>query len=163
VIFVDSNVPMYLVGDDRARKADVERLLEGCVRDRESLVTDAEVFQEILHRYVAIRRPLAIQPAFDALASMTDEVFSIDRPSVERAKTIVLGYAQLSARDAIHLAIMERQGVGRILSFDRGLDVFPGIQRIDGSSMVHEKPAAQMKGYLEGMTTRPLRDKRDRQ
>jgi predicted nucleic acid-binding protein len=154
---------MYLVGDDRARKADVERLLEGCVRDRESLVTDAEVFQEILHRYVAIRRPLAIQPAFDALASMTDEVFSIDRPSVERAKTIVLGYAQLTARDAIHLAIMERQGVGRILSFDRGLDVFPGIQRIDGSSMVHEKPAAQMKGYLEGMKTRPLRDKRDRQ
>jgi predicted nucleic acid-binding protein len=162
VIFVDSNVPMYLVGDDPARKADSERLLERCVRDRESLVTDAEVFQEILHRYVAIRRPQAIQPAFDALISMTDDVFPIDRPSVERAKTIVLGYAQLSARDAIHLAVMERQGVSRILSFDRGLDVFPGIQRIDGSSRVHEKPAAQMKGYLEGMKTRPLGEKSDR-
>jgi predicted nucleic acid-binding protein len=49
---------------------------------------------------------------------------------VERAKAIVLGYAQLSARDAIHLAVMQRQGVTRILSFDRGLDVFPGIERI---------------------------------
>jgi predicted nucleic acid-binding protein len=130
VIFVDSNVLMYLVGDDLPRKSDAEGLLERCVRDRESLVTDAEVFQEILHRYVAIRRPLAIQPAFDALASMTDDVFPIDRPSVERAKAIVLGYAQLSARDAIHLAVMQRQGVTRILSFDRGLDVFPGIERI---------------------------------
>lgn len=162
MIFVDSNVPMYLVGDDASHKADAERLLERCVRNRESLVTDAEVFQEILHRYVAIRRPQAIQPAFDVLISMTDDVFPIDRSSVERAKTIVLGYAQLSARDAIHLAVMERQGVSRILSFDQGLDVFPGIQRIDGSSTVHEKPAARMDGYLEGMKTRPLREKRDR-
>jgi hypothetical protein len=162
VIFIDSNIPMYLVGDDRAHKADVERLLERCVRDRESLVTDAEVLQEILHRYVAIRRPHAIQPAFDALISITDEVFPVDRPSVERAKSIVLGYAQLSARDAIHLAVMERHGIGRILSFDRGFDVFPGIQRIDGSSTVHEKSAAGMKGYLEGMNTRSLREKRDR-
>ena len=31
------------------------------------LLTDAEVLQEILHRYVAINRRDAIQPAFDAL------------------------------------------------------------------------------------------------
>jgi predicted nucleic acid-binding protein len=30
----------------------------------------------------------------------------------------------------IHLAVMERQGVDRILSFDRGFDEFPGIERI---------------------------------
>jgi predicted nucleic acid-binding protein len=121
---------MYLVGADHPHKADARRLLERCVLERESLVTDAEVFQEILHRYVAIRRRDAIQPAFDALISMTDEVFPVDRSSVERAKTIVLGNEDLSARDAIHLAVMQRQGVTRILSFDRGLDVFPGIERI---------------------------------
>jgi hypothetical protein len=27
---------------------------------------------------------------------------------------------------------------------------------------VYEKPAARMDGYLEGMKTRPLREKRDR-
>lgn len=32
-----------------------------------AVVTDAEVLQEILHRYVAISRPDAVQPAFDAL------------------------------------------------------------------------------------------------
>jgi predicted nucleic acid-binding protein len=130
MIFVDSNVPMYLVGAAHPHKADAERLLERFILARERLVTDAEVFQEILHCYVAIRRRDAIQPAFDALLAVTDEVFPVDQPSVERAKTIVLGNEDLSARDALHLAVMHGQGVTRILSFDRGLDVFPGIERI---------------------------------
>jgi uncharacterized protein len=37
------------------------------VTSRERLLTDAEVLQEVLHRYVAIDRRDAIQPAFDAL------------------------------------------------------------------------------------------------
>jgi len=130
LIFVDSNIPMYLVGAPHPYKTDAERLLERCTVDRERLVTDAEVFQEILHRFVAIRRQTAIQAAFDALIAIADEVFSIDLPVVERAKAIALGNERLSARDALHLAVMKREGVERILSFDRGFDEFPGIERI---------------------------------
>jgi predicted nucleic acid-binding protein len=130
VIFIDSNIPMYLVGSSHAHKADAQRLLEKCALDRERLVTDAEVFQEILHWYVAIRRRDAIQPAFDALLAIADDVFPVDLPLVERAKTIVLGNEQLSSRDALHLAVMRREGVERILSFDRGFDGFPGVERI---------------------------------
>ena len=42
----------------------------------------------------------------------------------------VLGNRQLSARDAIHVAVMQREGVGRILSFDGGFDGVPGIERL---------------------------------
>jgi uncharacterized protein len=45
------------------------------VSGQERLVTDAEVLEEILHRYVAIERPDAIQPAFDALLGVVDDVF----------------------------------------------------------------------------------------
>jgi predicted nucleic acid-binding protein len=130
LIFVDSNIPMYLVGAPHPHKEDAERLLERCTAGRERLVTNAEVFQEILHRFVAISRRDAIQPAFDALLAIADEVFPVNLPDVERAKTIVFGNQRLSARDALHLAVMERQGVERILSFDRGFDDFPGIERI---------------------------------
>ena len=41
-----------------------ERLLDRAVTNRERLVTDTEVFQEILHRYTAIDRREAIQPAW---------------------------------------------------------------------------------------------------
>lgn len=130
MIFVDSNIPMYLVGKPHPHKTDAQVLLERAVAARERLVTDAEVLQEILHRYVGINRRDAIQPAFDALLGVVDEVFAVDRSAVERAKTIVLGSEQLSARDALHLAVMERQGVGQIMSFDAGFDGFPGVVRL---------------------------------
>jgi hypothetical protein len=130
VIFVDSNIPMYLVGAAHPLKADARRLLEGCIAERQRLVTDAEVLQEILHRYVAIDRRDAIQPAVDVLLGVVDQVFSVDRAAVERAKTIVLGDRRLSARDALHLAVMELQGVRRILSFASGFDGFPGVERL---------------------------------
>jgi predicted nucleic acid-binding protein len=130
VILVDSNVPMYLVGAPHPFKVDAQRCLEKLVRERQRLVTDAEVLQEILHRYVVIDRRDAIQPAFDALLAVVDEVLPVNAPAVERAKQIVLAYRRLSARDAVHLSIMEQHGIERILSFDSGFDSFPGITRL---------------------------------
>ena len=130
MIFDDSNIPVYLVGSPHPHKADAPRLLEKLISDRERLLTDAEVLQEILHRYVAIDRRDAIQPAFDALLGVVDEVLSVDGGAVERAKQIVLGYRQISARDAVHLSVMEQNGIQQILSFDSGLDAFPGITRL---------------------------------
>ncbi len=130
MILVDSNIPMYLVGAPHAHKSDARRLLEKVVSERQSLVTDAEVLQEILHRYVAIDRRDAIQPAFDALIGIVDQVLAVDRSIAERAKQIVLGYRQLSARDAVHIAVMEHHGIEQIMTFDSGFDGFPGIRRL---------------------------------
>jgi uncharacterized protein len=130
VILVDSNIPMYLVGGAHPLKTDALRLLERLTSERHRLVTDAEVFQEILHRYVAINRRESIQYAFDALRQIVDEVFPVDGATVERAKQIVLGYRRLSARDAVHLAVMEKREIEQILTFDSGFDEFPGISRL---------------------------------
>ncbi len=130
MILVDSNIPMYLVGAPHPHKSDAQRWLEQLVNDRQRLVTDAEVLQEILHRYVAIDRRDAIQPAFDALLGIVDQVLDVTRTAAERAKQIVLGDRRLSARDALHLAVMEQYGIKRILSFDSGFDGFPGIARL---------------------------------
>jgi predicted nucleic acid-binding protein len=130
VILIDSNIPMYLVGAAHPHKIDAQRWVEKLLSDRERLVTDAEVLQEILHRYVAVNRRDAIQPAFDSLLGVVDEVLAVDRITVEHAKQIVFGHERLSARDAVHLAVMERHGIDRILSFDSGFDRVPGITRL---------------------------------
>ena len=93
-------------------------------------MTDAEVLKEILHLCVSIARPEAIQPGFNALLGVVDQVFSVDQGAVERAKQIVLGHKAFPARDAVHLAIMQIHGIKRILSFDRGFDSCPGITRL---------------------------------
>ena len=130
MIFIDSNIPMYLVGAAHPNKVLAQQVLENCVAHDERLVTDVEVLQEILHRYVAIARRDAIPPAFEALLGIVDEVFTIDRRDIERAKDIVLSTDRLSARDAVHLAVMSHHGSERILSFDSGFDVFPGVIRL---------------------------------
>ncbi len=130
MILIDSNIPMYLVGATHVHKTEAQRLLERLVADRQRLLTDAEVLQEILHRYVAINRRDAIQPAYDTLLGIVDQVLPVDREVLEGAKQIVLGYRDLSARDAVHLAVMRRHGIERILTFDPGFDNFPGITRL---------------------------------
>src|ERR1700737_662595 len=126
---------MYLVGVPHPHKADAQRLLEKLISDRQRLVTNAEVLQEILHRYITINRRDAIQPAFDALLSIVDQVFAIDQAAAERAKQIVMGYPKMSARDALHLAIMEAQEIDQVLSFDSGFDGFPGISRLSWAQL----------------------------
>jgi predicted nucleic acid-binding protein len=130
MIFVDTNIPMYLVGASRPHKLDAQRLLESALSARERLVTDAEVLQEICHRYVAINRREAIQPAFDAILQVVDEVVPIGRADVEHAKDTLLRYPALSARDALHVAIMARRNITQLMSFDRGFDTYPGITRL---------------------------------
>ena len=130
MILIDSNIPMYLIGAFHRHKSDAQRVLEKLVAERQRLVTDAEVLQEILHRYVAIGRRDAIQPAFDVLLGVVDQVLAVDRAVAERAKQIVLGRRHISARDAVHLAVMEQHGIEQILTFDSGFDGFPGITRL---------------------------------
>ena len=121
---------MYLIGAAHPHKIDAQRCLEKLISNRERLVTDAEVLQEILHRYAAIDRRDAIQPAFDVLLNVVDEVLPVDAAAAQRAKDIVMGRRRLSARDALHIAVMEREKIERILSFDAGFDGFPGISRL---------------------------------
>jgi len=64
------------------------------------------------------------------MVGIADQVLPIDRATVDPAKEIVLGHRHLSARDAVHLSVMEQYGIERILSFDSGFDGFPGIKRL---------------------------------
>jgi predicted nucleic acid-binding protein len=130
LIFVDSNIPMYLMGAAHPRKAETQMILERLIAAGQRLVTDAEVLQEILHRYVAIEKREAIGPALQVTLDIVDEIFPIEKTEVLRAGEIVQNRMLLSARDAVHIAVMERHGIRSILSFDGDFDRWPGLQRI---------------------------------
>lgn len=50
--------------------------------------------------------------------------------TVNIAKVSMLARHEVSARDAIHLASMSESGVSRIMSFDRGFDDYPAVERL---------------------------------
>lgn len=121
---------MYLIGAAHPHKAEAQLILESLVAGKEMLVCDAEVLQEILHRYAAIGRTDAITPALRLLLGIVDEVLPIERQDVLKAAAIVSGKASQGARDALHIAVMERYGINTIFSFDADYDRWPGLVRI---------------------------------
>ena len=131
MIFVDSNVPMYLVGTPHPNK---DRASEATARLKagpEQLVTDVEVYQEILHRFSSIARYDSIDEAFRALDDIVEHVFSYGMTEILVARDIVLSVPGISARDALHAAVMRSASITQILSYDRGFDAIPGIERIE--------------------------------
>lgn len=130
MILIDSNIPMYVVGAEHPNKAVARRLLESAVARSQTLVTDAEALQEVLHRYHAISRRDAIQPVFDLLLSVVADVLPIELATVQRAKEVMASHPRLSARDALHVAVMDLHGIKQLMSFDSGFDVRPDIERL---------------------------------
>ena len=123
---------MYLVGAAHPHKTESQVLVERMAAAGQRLVTDAEVLQEILLRYSAIDRRDAIGPAFEVLLDIVDDVFAVEKADVLRAAEIAQNRASFSARDALHIAVMEHHGVQSILSFDADFDRWPGLKRIGG-------------------------------
>lgn len=122
--------PCTLTGAAHPHKTEAQVILERLIAAGQRLVTDAEVLQEILHRYTAIEKREAIGPALQVTLDIVDEVSPIEKTDVLRAGEITQNRALLSARDAVHIAVMERHGIRSILSFDGDFDRWPVIQRI---------------------------------
>ena len=131
MIFIDSSVPMYLIGAAHPNKDRALAILTQMVRDGGQLVTDAEIYQEILHRYTAIRRLDAIDPAFRSLDAIVDETLTFGMSEVRAARALIVSVDGLSARDALHVVIIRKASTDRIFSFDRGYDACPGVDRFE--------------------------------
>jgi len=123
---------MYTVGAAHPLKAPsitVLRLIEGSPG---AFVTSAEVLQEIVHRYLAIRawpRGRAVLQRFSRL--MRGRIEPIYERDVHEAARLADGYSDLSARDLLHAAVMNRLGVRQIISTDSDFDSLPGVERLD--------------------------------
>ena len=121
---------MYIVGADHPHKIDAQQLIGRLVREQRRLATSSEVFQEILYRFVVTDRRDKIELAFDTLRGLVDDVLAVEGADVFAAKDLLYAHPRLSARDALHVAVMRRHEITEIASFDRGFDAMSGITRL---------------------------------
>lgn len=130
-IFLDANVFVYSEGRDHPLKEHSKRVL-ALVPDHAGFFTDAEVFQELLHRYLALRTWEKMRAALaDFAALMSGRIEAMLWGDVERAAQLAPDYPALSARDLVHVAVMQRLGATHIVSADAGFDVVDAIERLD--------------------------------
>jgi predicted nucleic acid-binding protein len=138
-VFLDANVFLYSTGRTHPLKEPCLGVLRLVARHRDRFVTDVEVFQEILHRSLSIRRWEAIRLHFDAfMALMAGSIEPIIPADVERTARlidrlprVIMRYPAVAARDLLHVAVMQRIKVARIVTADKGFGEIEGIERLD--------------------------------
>jgi predicted nucleic acid-binding protein len=113
---------MYAVGAQHPLKAPCLAILDSVATGKLTAVTDVEVLQEILHRYTALGQRLRAVEVAELFLQIEDFLLATQLHSQ---------YVALQARDSLHLAIMQRQGIFHIISADRHFDGIPGLIRLD--------------------------------
>jgi len=132
VAFLDANIPIYAAGRAHPLKEPCVQILTMVADQPEAFVTDAEVLQELLHRYLALRLWPQGRLAFRSFAElMRDRVESVEATDVEDAATLADRFPELGGRDVLHAAVMERLRVAHIVSADAGFERVPRVQRLD--------------------------------
>jgi uncharacterized protein len=130
MVFIDSNVPMYVAGREHRNREPARRFLDRVRAARVDGCTSTEVLQEILYRYSALRRLDLARQVYDLFVAVCPVVFPVDLSDTDRARDLLCGGENISARDAVHAAVMLNHGVTEIATFDEGFDRIEGIRRI---------------------------------
>ena len=136
--FIDANVPIYAAGRAHPLKEPCAVILLLAAEHPQAFVTDAEVLQELLHRYLALRLWPQGREAFLRFSElMADRVEPVQIADVEGAATLADSHQQLSSRGLLHPAVMQRLGLRQMISADTGFDTLPGLERLDPADLVH--------------------------
>lgn len=131
MIFVDSNIPMYVAGRDHPNRDPARRFLDGARAGNVDLCTSVEVLQEILHRYVSLKRPDLAAEVYELFIEVCPVVLPVTLSDTDRAKGLIEGVRDISVRDAVHAAVMLNNEVIEIATFDVGFDRIPGLKRLE--------------------------------
>lgn len=129
MIFVDSNIPMYVAGRDHPLRDPARRFLEKARAGEAEICTSTEVLQEILYRYTALKRRDLAGTVYDLFAQLCPVVFPVTLADTDRARALVTGSTAVGVRDALHAAVMLNNGVERIATFDAAFDDIAHITR----------------------------------
>jgi len=130
-VFIDSNIPMYVAGSEHPHRDPSRRFVAKVQSGEIEGYTSVEVLQEILYRYSALRRLDLAREVYDIFVQICPVVFDVTLAETDRARDLLLEVTGISARDAIHAAVMLNRDVEWIASFDGGFDRVPGIRRME--------------------------------
>jgi predicted nucleic acid-binding protein len=128
-VFIDSNIPMYVAGAPHPNREFAIRFLERVRAGSVEACTSTEVLQEILYRYTALGRREDAVRVYDLFVQLCPVVFAVTLADTDRARDLLASARRVSARDALHAAVMHNHRVDVIATFDRDFDEISGIRR----------------------------------
>jgi len=130
MVFVDSNIPMYVAGRDHPLRAPALRFLERVRAGDVEACSSTEVLQELLYRYVGLKRIDLARDVYNLFVALCPVILPVTIADTDRARDLVTTGSGVSVRDAVHAAVMLNNDVSTIATFDTGFDAVAGIERL---------------------------------
>jgi predicted nucleic acid-binding protein len=122
---------MYVAGREHPNRGPARAFLARVKSGEVEGCTSAKVLQEILYRYAALQRRDLAHEVYDIFVEICPVVFDVTLADADRALQVLSEFEHLSARQAVHAAVMLNQGVDWIATFDGGFDGVPGVKRAE--------------------------------
>ncbi len=121
---------MYVAGGTHANREPARRLLDRVRLGKVEACSSTEVLQEILYRYSSIGRLDMASEVYELFVEVCPVILNVTLADTDRARDLVCAAVGVSARDAVHAAVMLNHSVEWIATFDAGFDRVSGIRRM---------------------------------
>lgn len=122
---------MYAAGAAHPFKSRSTALLRLVADGKMEAAIDAEILQEILHRYRALHRWDEGRALYDLVRTIFPSVIPIAAEVLDQARLLMDKHPSIMARDALHAAVVLEHRLDAICSFDHDFDRIRAIRRIE--------------------------------
>jgi predicted nucleic acid-binding protein len=124
-------VVIYAVGKAHPLQEEARRVLDRVGDGTLHANVDAELLQEVLHVYDARKERRKGFDTVDDLLVIFPNPIPIGREEIETARDLMRVYSVLSARDAIHAAVVQTHDLEGIVTADNVFERIKGVKRFD--------------------------------
>lgn len=131
MILIDANIFMYAGGADHPHKQPSTELLRRVANRELEAAIDAEVLQEILHRYRTINRWEDGRLVYDFARRIVPTVLAVSAETLDAARALLDQHPSLTARDAVHASVCRLAQARGLCSYDRDFDVIEDFTRFE--------------------------------
>lgn len=130
MILIDTHVFIYAAGRPHPRKGPSTAFLERVARGEIEAGVDAEVLQEILHRYRAIGRWAEGKALYQKVRAIVPTVLPVTAALLDDALGLLDAHPKLSSQDALHAAACRSVRAAGFCSYDQDFDGVAGLRRL---------------------------------
>ena len=135
---LDANVVMYSEGREHFYRDSCKIIMDSVDAWPDEFAIDTEALQEILYVYSSrgeLEKGLAVT---ERLLNIFSEIIPITATEITAAMRLMSAIRDLTARDAIHAAVVFEHNLEGIVSSDGDFDRIPGLRRYDPIALAAE-------------------------
>lgn len=138
--FLDVNIAMYAAGKPHPLREPCVWVMAEVAQGRIDVAIDVEIIQEILYRFGALRQWSTAVAMAESLMTLVPTILSVNEVDIRPAVELFNQFAPqgVTARDLLHAAVMQNNGLSRIISADSHYDLLPGIERLDPRDLFNQ-------------------------